>query len=547
MNVEQNEGTPLYKTNCPSCPSSDAFVIYDTGTGYCFSCGHWARVDGEEKATSKTVSRGTTTMSLLTGEYIKLSKRGISEATCRRYSYMVGTDKDNNPVQIATYYDVEGQKVAQKLRGANKTFKFIGEPKEALMFGQQLFSSGGKKLTITEGEIDALSLAEAFGKSYPIVSIKNGAQSAKKEISKHIEWINSFDEIYLWFDNDEQGNKAVEDCVPLLPVGRVKIIKHPEYKDANDVLLHTGTSGVTSTFYSAQDYKPDGFVSPEDLLEEALKPIEWGIPWFLSKLTKLSYGRRLGEIVLVGAGVSIGKTDMLMQQIADDVHNNRKVATFMLEQGKVETLLRVCGKLDGTFYHLPDVEYDKAKLKQTINAINDRLFIYDNFGRIDWQTIKAKIRSASITYGIKLFYIDNLTALNAHAEDERRNLDGLMEEVASLAKELNIWILLVSHLNPPKKGASHESGGRVEQSQFTGSRAIQRWSQFMLGIERNTLHEDISERRKGLVRCIKDRFSGKGTGQTVNFIYDQDTGLWHEVEEEFELDVGGDYDGNEDF
>jgi twinkle protein len=193
--------------------------------------------------------------------------------------------------------------------------------------------------------------------------------------------------------------------------------------------------------------------------------------------------------------------------------------------------------MDGRFYHLPDSEYEKEDLKKSIHILNDKLFIYDNFGRIDWETIKSKIRSASVSYGIKLFYIDNLTALNAHAEDERRNLDALMEEVASLAKELNIWILLVSHLNPPKKGASHESGGRVEQSQFTGSRAIMRWAQFMLGIERNTTADTSEERSKGIVRCIKDRFSGKATGQTVSFIYDKDTGICHASDEDFELEV----------
>jgi len=297
------------------------------------------------------------------------------------------------------------------------------------------------------------------------------------------------------------------------------------------VLVNSGKPAVVKAFYGAEKYKPDGFVTPEELLEEAIKPIEWGLPWFLEKLTKVSYGRRYGEVVAVGAGVSVGKTDFIQQQMAFDIKEGHKIATFMLEQSKVETLLRLVGKIDGKHYHLPDEKYDVEELKKTIHSVNDKLFIYDNFGKIDWETIKEKIRSARHIYGVRLFYIDNLTALNAHAEDERRNLDALMEEVASLAKELDIWILLVSHLNPPKKGASHEAGGRVEQGQFTGSRAIMRWCQFMLGVERNTLHEIPEERNKGLVRGIKDRFSGKATGQTIGFVYDDVTGNLLETEE----------------
>lgn len=58
----------------------------------------------------------------------------------------------------------------------------------------------------------------------------------------------------------------------------------------------------------------------------------------------------------------------------------------------------------------------------------------------------------------------------------------------------------------------------------------------MFGIERNTLHPDPAERNKGLIRCIKDRFSGKATGHTIGFMYDTDTGLCLETEELFEIE-----------
>ena len=225
-----------------------------------------------------------------------------------------------------------------------------------------------------------------------------------------------------------------------------------------------------------------------------------------------------------------------MTQIAHDLDNNHKVGTFMLEQSMKETLLRIAGKKDGKHYHLPNQEFDKDVLKDTVHSFQNKLYLFDNFGSTEWEAVREKIRYMHHNYGVRIFYIDNLTALNSHAADERRNLDALMAEVAGLAKELDIWILLISHLNPPKSGASHEAGGRVEQNQFTGSRAIMRWAFFMFGIERNTLHPDPAERNKGLIRCIKDRFSGKATGHTIGFMYDTDTGLCLETEELFEIE-----------
>ena len=530
---------------CSDCGSSDAKAYYSDGWSKCFSCGKSRKYDEDMSAKDYTPpQRVSMDQELLDYDSGALVKRKIPEEICKKYSYGIGKDSKGVQCQIANYFNKNKEIVGQKLRYPDKTFRFYGDMNESLMFGQQLWSNTGLKLVITEGEVDTLSVATAFEGKYPVVSIKGGAQSAKKEISKHLDWINGYDEIYLWFDNDEPGREAVKECVKLIPANKLRIIRHAEYKDANEVLVYTGKAGVLNTFYNAEKYKPDDIVTPEDLLETVAEPIKVGFPYYYNRLTKLLYGRRFGEVVTVGAGVSIGKTDFVMSQIAFDVKQEWKVATFMLEQSTKETLLRVAGKIDGCHYHLPNVEFNKDKLLDTVTSISDYLFMFDNFGSNDWETISEKIRYIYHNYGCRIFYIDNLTALNAHASDERRNLDGLMADVAGLAKELDIWVLLVSHLNPPKSGASHESGGKTEQAQFTGSRAIMRWSYAMLGIERNTLHDDPLERNKGLIRILKDRFSGSATGFTVGFMYDKDTGVVYELDEDFEIEAGDDDDSD---
>lgn len=520
----------LHHAPCPSCGSSDALAVYSNGTATCFSCGHWMKDDNEQPTRKKT------NMSLLSYEYAALQKRKIPEDIVKQFRYGIGHDKHGTACQVANYFNKDKEIVAQKLRYADKKFKFFGDPSQATLFGQQLWGNSGKKLVITEGEIDCLSVATASDGKYPVVSIKNGAQSAKKEVTQYLDWINGYEEIYLWFDNDKDGRKAVEDCCQILPAEKVRIIRHPDYKDANELLIYKGKAGVINAFYNAEKYKPDDIVSPMDLIDTVAEPIQIGFPYYYDKLTNLMYGRRFGEVVVVGAGVSIGKTDFIMSQVAFDVKQGWKVATFMLEQSTKETLLRVAGKVDGVHYHLPHADKDKDKLLQTVETFQGSLFMYDNFGSNDWETISEKIRYMYHNYDCRIFYIDNLTALNAHAADERRNLDALMAEVAGLAKELDVWIMLVSHLNPPKSGASHESGGKTEQAQFTGSRAIMRWAYAMFGIERNTLHEDPTERNKGVVRILKDRFSGSATGRTVGFFYDSDTGIVHQMDDDFEVE-----------
>lgn len=520
---------------CDVCGSSDARSYYSSGSSYCFSCGDWQGDKNNQKETPYESTNNT--MNLIDVTHQDLKKRKIPEGITRQYRYGIGVDSKGATCQVANYYNKDKELIAQKLRYPDKTFKFIGNSKEALLYGQHLWSGSGKKLVITEGEIDALSVATAFDGKYPVVSLKNGAQAAKREISQNLEWISGYDEVYLWFDNDEPGKKAVEECTRLLPADKVRIIRDVDYKDANEVLTYKGKGGVVNTFYNAEKYKPDDIVSPMDLIDTVTEPISMGFPYYYENLTKLLYGRRFGEVVTVGAGVSIGKTDFVMSQLAFDIKQGWKVAAFMLEQSTKETLLRTAGKVDGIHYHIPNIEFDKGQLTSTVKSFQDHLYMFDNFGSNDWETIQEKIRYMFHNYGCRIFYIDNLTALNAHAADERRNLDALMAEVAGIAKELDIWVMLVSHLNPPKTGASHEAGGKTEQGQFTGSRAIMRWSYAMLGIERNTLHEDPLERNKGLIRVLKDRFSGSATGNTVGFRYDGETGLVYEMEDSFEIEA----------
>jgi len=540
--VENDESEFVEHCPCDSCGSSDANSLYSNGSTYCFNCEKWCPPPPDDEYTTPEVSKNLVMKQLLDYDSVAIKSRAIPQSTTEKFNYGVGKYFDK-ACQIATYYDKERQPVAQKIRFRDKTFKFLGDTKNALMYGQQLFASGGKKLTITEGELDTLSVSSAFDNKYPVVSLSSGAQAARKEIAKHLEWVSSFDEIYIWFDNDEPGRKATEQVCMILPIEKVRIIRHPDYKDANELLLAKGKPSIINAFYNAEPYKPEGICVPLDIMEEALKPVKVGSPWFFEKLTNITYGRRLGEVVSLGAGVSVGKTDTIMQSIAYDLKQGFKVGTFMLEQSTRETLLRTAGKIDSCFYHLPNQDTDPKKLEATIRSING-LYIYDNFGAIDWDTISSKIRYMRHSFGVEYFYIDNLTALNAAADDERRNLDKLMAEVASIAQELNIWILLVSHLNPPKKGNSHEQGGKVEQNQFTGSRAIMRWSSLMLGVERNTIADDVDERQKGLIRVIKDRFSGEATGQTIGFRYDRDTGALLESDD---IDQLVDEETEEDF
>ena len=335
------------------------------------------------------------------------------------------------------------------------------------------------------------------------------------------------------FDMDEPGRKAAQECAELFAPGKAKIAYLPS-KDANECLLAGQEREVINAIWNAKPYRPDGLVTVDDILPELGKPPVEGLPWWLESLTRITLGRRYGEVYGFGAGTGVGKTDFLLQQVEYDTTTlGLKVGLMFLEQKPIETLVRVAGKRAGKRFHVPDGSWTLEERIEAVKEFNDKVTLYDSFGQTDWDVLVSKIRFMASANGIRIFYIDHLTAM-ADPASERESLEQIMKDMAGIANELQIIIHFVSHLTAPDKGPTHEEGGRVSIRHFKGSRSIGFWSYFMFGLERNTQAEDTDTRNTVTIRVIKDRHTGQSTGTTLFLGYDRETGRLFEREGEHE-------------
>ena len=466
----------------------------------------------------------------ISGTYKALTSRGITEETCRFWDYQIG-ELNGKAVQVASYKDDKGRTIALKARTKDKDFVWTGKPKECGLYGKWLWRDSGKMVVVTEGELDALSVSQAQGNKWPVVSLRNGAAGAVKCIEKDLEWLERFDTVVLWFDDDEAGNKAVEKACQRLSPGKCKIARAPEgFKDANDLLKANLQSKIIDVIWSAKEYRPDGIVTPAELMDEALKPVEYGLPYPWAQLTAATYGIRSKEIIGIGAGTGIGKTDFVQEIILHLINTcGTSVGLFFLEESPVLTLKKLAGKLAGKRFHIPNPEppqerlWTDDELKEAVEALGNNVHIYNHFGVIDWDVIKSKVRYMAKAVGTKVFVLDNLTALVADAEDEKKALEHILADMSGLAHELDVTIFFISHLSTPESG-SHEEGGRVKIRHFKGSRAIGFWSHFMIGLERDQQAEDERERNVTTVRILKDRYTGNSLGYTFKLFYDKTNG-----------------------
>ena len=142
------------------------------------------------------------------GTYCELSDRHIGQSTCRLYDYQV-TLLNGRPAHLAQIRDQQGHNVATHIRILPKHISWKGSPQGTQLFGQHIGS--GSHLIITEGEIDAMSVHEAYcarTKGVVAVSITSGVNACLNNLKANLKYINSFDRVTVFFDDKPRSRAS---------------------------------------------------------------------------------------------------------------------------------------------------------------------------------------------------------------------------------------------------------------------------------------------------------------------------------------------------
>ena len=512
---------------CPECGSSNNLGRWADGHAYCFghNCDYKEPASDEFSGNASNVHRprGAPGSMLLECEIRELPPRGIDEKTCRKFGYGINRER---ACQVAPYRNKDGKIVGQKLRFADKKMPWIGSPKEAVLWGRHLWRTPGKRVIITEGEIDAMAVAQVLGLTWPTVSLVNGASGAEQDIRKSIDWLVRFDEIVLCFDQDEPGRAATEKAAAILPPGKVRIVRLPR-KDPGEMLKTGEVKELIRSLWDAEPWRPDGIVNGSTLLDAILEPVEMGVEYPWTGLSDMLYGLRGGELVTLTSGTGIGKSSVCAE-IAYHLFKvtNDPIGYIALEENVGKSAKRLVGVHLGKPIMLPGVGVDRDTLVQAYNETlgTKRFYFYDHFGSLDIDNMLNRIRYLVTGEGVKWVFLDHLSIMVSGmdaTDDERRTVDRAMTMLRSLVEETGVGMVLVSHLRR-KQGQqkSHEEGGQVSLSDLRSSQAIAQLSDAVIGLERDQQGEQSNQMT---IRVLKNRYAGI-TGEAGILTYDQDTG-----------------------
>ena len=502
---------------CDKC-EGNAVKKYSNGHAHCYKCGAHTFPDGSVDAESDPPTSDKSVV-LVAGEYRQLVKRGLRAETLRLFDYRLAGDFHH-----ATYYNAKGKPVAQKRRGADKQFMWVGDPQQALLFGQQLWQGGGRKVVVTEGEIDAMSMSQVQGNCWPVVSLKDGAASGPASVRANLEWLCSFDEVVFMFDTDEPGVNAALACAELLPPGKASIAKLP-LKDANEMLVAGREKELVDAMWRAKPFRPDGIIAGSELWEllQTPDPISQA-DYPYTELSRNLHGLRRSEVVTICAGTGIGKSTACREIAYHLIEQGQKVGYIALEETVKHSAKALMSIHLNRPLHLRPMDEGDPRMREAYDATlgSDQAVFYDHWGSTESQTLLNKIRFMSVGLGCQWIVLDHISIVvsgDDSRDGERVLLDRAMTNLASLAREVDIGLIIVCHLRKAG-GKAFEEGGQISLVDLRGTAAIAQLSDIVIGLERNQQSGDDNTM---IVRVLKNRFSGF-TGESGELVYDKETG-----------------------
>ena len=560
-----------------SCGTTDGLQVYadsESGNvnGYCFSCKKFVpNPYGEPKKIEDIDLPKAKTPEEIAAEIDEVQYYPSKDVKSRKlrgkffaeFGAKTSLSEQDGTTPTAMYFPItkKSQTTGYYVKTLSKpSYQWsIGEVKGGEPFGwREAKVSGAYKLIITEGREDAIATKAIFSmhgdeKYTPaVISLPNGTNSVQTSLSQiSEEALRLFKEIVIVFDNDKSGQDAVSDAMLLFPKALSVIL--PE-NDPNDCLIK-GVGKVAFKAMAFQAAAPKNtriIIATQEMHIAAREPTPYGeLTWPYPMMNKLLRNIRYGETIYVGAGVKMGKSELL-NDIAGHLIKYHKVPVFMAkpEEANKKTYKLMCNKMVGKVFHDPDVPFDEKSFDEAGAMLQDKLMMINLYQHMGWDSLKKDIVYAA-GMGAKVVFIDPVTNLTngMNSGDANVKLQEIAQELASMALDLDIVIFIFCHLKAPEGNLSkdqrqkkydkgeytqlgscpHEFGGDVISAQFAGSRSMMRSCNLMIGLEGNkdpNLETEIRNQR--WLNILED--SEFGNSARVPLYWNSKTTLFKQLE-----------------
>ncbi len=448
---------------CPfvDCGSSDAFSWNTDGYGKCHSCGEGypskKRLETFDWAEERYLVVEKTPYYRREVDSVGYKDiRGLDEDVAQLYGIQNQFDGDElvrlalkwpNGVQ---YRAVDDSKPKYQFKAGSTINKDLGGPD---------FNSGSsKRLFLTEGLIDAASLFQVLGKTFPVKALPSSSIN-ENYIKTNYTYLSSFQEIIYGGELDPAGKKVADMLYSAFPE-KFYFVPMSKWKDANEFLVNGDGNDLKWAALKPQRYSPENFFCSDSDVEKSIldeNPYEY-TPTGISGLDYKIRGLVKGGITFIKAKRGMGKTELArFFETAMLRTPDTKIALLHAEEMKSTTYRAMATYELGVNVRTRDdaqengvSEKDVIKAAKTITD-GDRTIIFEMRSDDDPMKVLDYVRLAATVYGAEYVFVDHIQRLaylsQTGVDGATSMLTALGSRMAQLCKELNIGVIFISQVN----------------------------------------------------------------------------------------------------
>ena len=280
-----------------------------------------------------------------------------------------------------------------------------------------------------------------------------------------------------------------------------------------------------------------GFVKIDPLLTETVERIDMlysrenkdeviGLATGYVDLDRMTSGLQQGELIVIAARPSMGKTALAMNIVEHVALNLKKAAAvFSMEMSGAQLTLRMIGSVgrvdqhklrSGTFE-----ETEWPKLVDAVGKLNDSQIHIDDTAGLNSLEVRSRARRLHRQCGgLSLIVVDYLQLMSGTSSGREENRATEVAEISrglkSLAKELKVPVIALSQLN---RSVEQRVDKRPMMSDLRESGAIEQDADLILFIYRDEVYNPTNEASKGKAELIIAKQRNGPTGPvTLTFI-----------------------------
>ena len=286
----------------------------------------------------------------------------------------------------------------------------------------------------------------------------------------------------------------------------------------------------------------NGLVGSMEIVKASIEKIEelykrktdvTGVPTGFHELDKMTSGLHGGELTIIAARPSMGKTAFSLNLASHmTLRAKKSVAYFSVEMGKESLMMRLlAGESKISMGELRNGRIQDAswpKLIQAAGAISDaKLFIDDTSGISPFE-IRARCRRLKAQHQLDCIMIDymQIMQLKQRVDSREREVSEISRSLKALAKELNVPVIALAQLN---RGVEGRSDRRPMLSDLRESGSIEQDADVIMMLYRDDYYDKDDPDKQGNAEVIIGKQRNGPTG-TVKLKFDAKTNKFRDAD-----------------